>query len=170
MRTFLKENAMTTVEVTPSTVNTRPARDNLRILSIGLVVFGLLISGYLSYVKLVEVPTICVADSSIFNCEVVTNSVYSRMAGIPIAYLGFIVNVVILALLLLENRVAILKENGTALVFGVVLFAFLYSVYLVYLQFFVLQALCPWCLSHEAYLTILFIVSIIRLRRSMRGT
>ena len=49
------------------------------------------------------------------------------------------------------------------LVFGVVLFGFLYSVYLVYLQAAVLRAFCPWCLSHEALITILFGLTIWRL-------
>lgn len=158
---------MTTIGTTQQPAEASTTRDTLRTFSLVLVIIGLLISGYLSYTKLVEVPTICVENSDVFNCEVVTNSVYSRMAGIPIAYLGFATNLVILALLLLQNRVPFLQEYGVALTFGVVLFAFLYSVYLVYLQFFVLKALCPWCLSHETYMTILFIVSALRLRKSM---
>jgi len=39
----------------------------------------------------------------------------------------------------------------------VVLFAFLYSVYLVYLQAFRIQAYCVWCLTHEALITVLFV-------------
>jgi uncharacterized membrane protein len=158
---------MSTVQSAQSVPQTQPARDNLRIIALVLVVIGLFISGYLSYVKLTEVPIVCVADSSIFNCEVVQNSIYSRIAGIPIAYLGFISNVVIGFLLLFENRISFLSENGVLLVFGANLFTFLYSVYLVYLQFFVLKALCPWCLAHEAYVTLLFVTSILRLRKSM---
>jgi len=39
-----------------------------------------------------------------------------------------------------------------------VLFAFLFSVYLVYVQAALLNAYCPWCLTHEALITALFIV------------
>jgi uncharacterized membrane protein len=143
-----------------------PARDMLRTLSIILVVIGIAVSGYLSYVKLTEVPMQCVAGG-LFNCEVVQNSAYSRMFGIPIAWLGLGTYLVIGALMLLEKRVAFLREYGLMLTFGVVLFASLYSWYLVYLQFAVLQALCPWCLLHEANITVLFIITLLRLRRGL---
>jgi len=157
---------MTTIDSTQQTeVNSRHI--TLRVVSLALVILGLFISGYLSYVNLTEVPMICVANSDVFNCEVVQNSVYSRVAGIPIAWFGFAVYIVLFVLLLLENRVPFLKENGIILVFGITLFAWLYSVYLVYLQFFVLRALCPWCLAHEATITVIFFVSILRLRKSL---
>ena len=155
------ENAQSSDIVTNS-----KSRDWLYILSIVLVVIGILISGYLSYVKLTDVPMVCVAGS-VFNCEVVQNSVYARLFNIPIAWLGFATYLVIGALLLLQNRVGFLREYGVMLQFGIILFAFLFSMWLVYVQFFRLQALCMWCLSHELNMTILFIISIVRLKRSL---
>jgi uncharacterized membrane protein len=160
---------MSTMQSTQPITQAQPSRDTLRLASLVFVALALLISGYLSYVKLSEVPIVCVQNSSVFNCEVVQNSVYSRIAGVPIAYLGFVVNLIMGFLLVFENRIGFLKENGVMLVFGIALFAFLYSVYLVYLQFFVLKALCPWCLSHEVVITLLFVTSILRLRKSLRG-
>ena len=148
------------------TVVVSEGRNWLYILSILLVIFGLIISGYLSYVKLVNVPTVCVAGG-VFNCEVVQNSIYSRIFNIPIAWFGFATNLIIGALLLIEKRVGFLREYGVLIEFGIILFAFLFSVWLVYVQFFRLQALCMWCLSHEAYITILFGIVIIRLKRSL---
>jgi uncharacterized membrane protein len=139
---------------------------NLRTLSLILVVVGLLVSGYLSYVKLTEVPMVCVGGG-VFNCEVVQNSVYSRLLGIPIAWMGFAVYIILGAILVLEDRVAFLREYGITLFFGINLFAWLYSMWLVYVQFVLLQALCQWCLTHEAIITFLFLVSIIRLKRTL---
>ena len=158
---------MSTVETAQSLNTGESSRDTLRIVSLALVIIGLFISGYLSYVKLTEVPMICVANSDVFNCEVVQNSIYSRIAGIPIAWFGFATYIILFTILLVEKRSAFLQEYSAILVFGITLFAFLYSVYLVYLQFFVLKALCPWCLGHETTMTILFIISSLRLRRSM---
>ena len=158
---------MTTVDSTQPTVETSPAHDILHTLSVILVIVGLAISGYLSYVKLTEVPMICVANSQTFNCEVVQNSAYSRIGGVPIAWFGFATYVVLLVLLLLENHIEFLKQNGILVIFGITLFAWLYSMYLVYLQFFVLNALCPWCLAHEATITLLFIVVCLRLRKTL---
>lgn len=141
-------------------------RDTLRLVSIALIVVGLVISGYLSYSKLTATPTICAAGET-FNCEVVQTSIYADLMGIPIAYLGFLTYVVLLALVLLEKRVSLLEQYGQMLVFGITLFAFLFSVWLVYIQAVRLQAFCAWCLGHELTMTVLFVVSGLRLWRSM---
>jgi len=163
---ILREN-MTTINSAQPTSETRPPRDLLRTVSLALAIIGLAISGYLSYTKLVEVPVVCVTGSDTINCEVVQNSAYSHIAGIPVAWLGFATYLVMFGLLLLEGRIEFLKQNGTLVFFGITLFAWLYSMYLVYLQLFVLNALCPWCLAHELVMTVLFIVTCLRLRKSL---
>jgi uncharacterized membrane protein len=155
------QNAQTTEVVTSG-----KSRDWLYIISIVLVVIGIGISGYLSYVKLTESQTICVGGGA-FNCEVVQNSVYAKLFNIPIAYLGLLTYLVLGALLLLQNRIAFLQEYGVMLQFGIIIFAFLFSVWLVYLQAFQLKAFCTWCLTHELTMTLLFIISIFRLKRSL---
>nr|MBA3873645.1 hypothetical protein [Anaerolineae bacterium] len=97
----------------------------------------------------------------------VQSSKYATLFGIPIAYLGFATYLVIGALLLLQNRVSFLQEYGVMIEFGVIMFAFLFSAWLVYLQAFQLKAFCMWCLSHELTMTLLFVVSILRLKRSL---
>jgi len=144
----------------PSTGNT------MRTISLVLIVIGIFISGYLSYVKLTNVAMVCV-ESGAFNCEVVQNSAYSRLFGIPVAWLGLATYLVMGAIILFEKRIAFLREYGIMLMFGVNLFAWLFSMWLVYAQFFLLKALCPWCLSHEVVITILFVISILRLRKSL---
>jgi uncharacterized membrane protein len=139
---------------------------NLRNVSLFLVVLGLIVTSYLSYVKATDVAMACIVNS-VFDCHTVQNSVYSRMFGIPIAYMGLATYIVLGALLLLEKRVALLQEYGVTLIFGISLFAWLYSMWLVYLQFFRIQALCPWCLAHETIITFFFIVAGIRLRREL---
>ena len=137
-------------------MNAKPMKmRNLRRAQGLLVIVGLVVAGYLSYLKLTDVPAACV-EGGAFNCNVVLNSRYSELAGVPIAYLGLTVYAVIGALLLLEPRVAFLREYGSLLIFGIGLFAWLFSMWLVYVQVGLLQALCPWCLTHEANFTILF--------------
>lgn len=138
-------------------------RLTLRTISFVLVAIGLAISLYLSYVKLTEEPMICAANGA-FNCSAVQNSVYAELYGIPIAWLGLAVNLVILGLLVLEPRVAFLRENGVLLLFGIVLFATLYSAYLIYVQGVILNAWCSWCVAHEIYVFALLIVTGLRIR------
>lgn len=127
-----------------------------------LVVIGLVVVSYLSYLKLAEAPAVCV-ETGPFNCNVVLNSQYSELAGIPIAYLGFAVYAAIGVILVLETRVDFLRQWGLLLTFGVGLFAWLFSMWLVYVQFALLEALCPWCLTHETNFTVLFALICYRL-------
>ena len=137
---------------------------NLRRFQLLLVVFGLVVSGYLSYLKLEDATAVCV-ESGPFNCNVVLNSRYSKLGGIPIAYLGFLTYAVIGLLLLGETRVGMLRDYGALLAFGVGLFGWLFSMWLVYVQVGLLQALCPWCLTHEANFTLLFLMIAYRVYR-----
>jgi len=138
----------------------------IRHLQLLSIIFGLAVSGYLSYLKLTDVPSACIQGGP-FNCNVVLNSVYSEIAGIPIAYLGFLTYVVIGVVILFENRVGFFQEYGRLITFGVGLFAWMFSMWLVFVQFVLLQALCPWCLSHEANFTILFGFICYRLYKDM---
>lgn len=132
-------------------------------LSLMCVVIGLVISGYLSLTELSNTEAVCIAGEG-FNCDLVQNSIYSKMFGIPVAFLGLATYMVIGALLLLQDRFEFLQENGTLILFGVVLFAFVYSMYLVYVQGAVLESWCIWCLAHEINMTVLFVITSIRLR------
>ncbi len=128
----------------------------LRKLQFLLVIIGLIIAGYLSYLKLAAAPAACV-EAGPFDCNVVLNSQYSELAGAPIAYLGFTVYALIGLVMLFERKHPFLELYGSLLIFGIGLFAWLFSMWLVYVQFFLLEALCPWCLSHEANFTLLFL-------------
>lgn len=142
----------------------RPAfKLNLWTVSVLLVIFGIFVSGYLSYVKLTDVPMACAVDSG-FDCASVQNSNYSEIMGIPIAWLGLGTYLVIGGLLLMQYRSEFMRQNGMLILFGIVFFAFLYSMYLVYVQGVLIEAWCQWCLMHEANMTVLFIVTILRLR------
>jgi uncharacterized membrane protein len=146
----------------------QPSRISARNLSFMALALAILISGYLSYLKIDNTPAVCIAGE-VFDCGTVLNSVYSELFGIPIAWLGLATNLIVTALLLLETRVSFFREYSAVLVFGIVLFAFLFSVFLVYAQAVLIQAFCPWCLTHEALITILFILSIWRLRQALKS-
>lgn len=160
---------MTTGQIATSTMQANPPRLTtiLRIVAFASIVLGLLVSGYLTYVKATNVPMTCV-EGGAFNCNVVQNSSYSMFFGVPIAYLGLATYIVLGALLLLEKRVAFLRENGPLLVFAIALFAWVYSMWLVYIQVAVLEALCPWCLAHEVNITVFFAVVSVQLWQHLR--
>jgi uncharacterized membrane protein len=143
-------------------------RFTLRHLSLALVAIAMVITGYLSYTHLTSTSIVCV-EGGAFNCETVNSSIYSRFAGIPVAYLGFAADLVLAALLLLEPRNSVLRSYGVMIVFGITLFGFIYHCYLTYVSVTRIQALCPWCLSAHAVMMLLLIVSSIRLYRTLFG-
>ena len=140
-----------------------------RNLSFVVLFFAILVSGYLSYLKLdTSAHAVCV-PGEIFDCGTVLNSVYSEITGIPIAWLGLGVNLVVVSLLLLETRVNFFSQYSVPLVFGLLLFATLFSVYLIYVQAVLITKYCPWCLSHEAMVFIVFGLSSKRLMTWMNS-
>ena len=139
-----------------------------RHLALILVVIGLVISGYLSYVKLLDVPIICVEGEQ-FSCTAVESSKWSTFQGIPVAYLGFAGYLFIGAVLLLEKRIAFLEDNGRLILFIIALFGWMYSMWLVYVQAVIILAFCQWCLAHEFNFTILFGVILYMLWQDLRG-
>ncbi len=131
--------------------------------SLFLALLGLAVSGYLTYVKLADAPMICL--EGVFQCDAIQQSAYAELMGIPVAVLGLLSYGVIFALLVLQKQNAFLEENGIGLLMGLVFFAWLYSMYLVYIQAFVLEAWCQWCVVHEVIITLLLIVTGFRFKR-----
>ncbi len=142
------------------TKNALTLSEKLRRLSIALVAVGLLDSVYLTWIKLAHATAAC---AGIGDCEAVNSSIYSEIAGVPIALLGAGAYLVMLALLLLESRGGFWAENGPLGVFGLSLVGVLYSAYLTYIEVAVLYAICPFCVISAIVLVALLGVSVVRL-------
>ncbi len=139
----------------------------LRIFSVILAVIGLIDSIYLSWEKIFHVEVFCGGSG---DCQTVANSPYSEIAGIPIAYLGVGVYIVIIALLYLEGRGTFWRQYSPLIIFGLTLAGTIYSIYLTYLEIAVIYAICPYCVISAVVMTLLFIVAIIRLFRDSSET
>ena len=131
-------------------------------ISVALAVLGMLVSIYMTIYKLTENPNMCLGNG---GCSTVNASIYSEVNGIPVAVIGIGGYLAILALLLLEDRASFLKTNGTMVFFCLALVGFLFTLYLIYVELALIHALCPFCVTSQATMTILFILSIIRLVR-----
>jgi len=122
---------------------------------------GVIDAGYLSYVKLSQVPVYC--TPGLGNCDTVSSSTYSYLFGIPVAYLGLLMYLVILFLLIFGDRIKNLQPYSLYALFGISFFGFLFSLYLTYLEFWVIKAVCQWCLISAILVTVIFICTSIRL-------
>ena len=130
--------------------------------SIGLAVLGVLVSAYMTIYKLTDDQSMCLGNG---GCSVVNSSIYSEVYGIPVAVIGMGGYGVILAALLLQGRSRFLQDNAIMLAFGLTLAGFVFSLYLIYVELALIHALCPFCITSQVTITILFILSVTRLVR-----
>lgn len=134
----------------------------LRQITIALTIIGLLVSIYMTIYKLTNNESMCIGSS---GCSEVNASRYSEINGIPVAVLGVVGYAAILALLFLEQRPGFIQENGSMIFFGISLIGFLFTLYLIYIEIALIKAYCPFCLTSQAVMIVIFIISVIRLAR-----
>jgi uncharacterized membrane protein len=135
-------------------------------LTIALTVIGLLVAAYMTVYAITSNDNMCVGSK---DCSVVNASKYSKIniAGItiPVAVLGVAGYAAILAVLLLEPRVDFLEQNGSLIFFGLALMGFLFTLYLIYVEIALIQAYCPFCIASQVAMTLIFILSVMRVVR-----
>jgi|SRR5438552_7790669 len=129
----------------------------LRITLLALTLIGLGVASYLTYVHYAGIKPACTAGES---CTKVQTSQYSKLAGVPVALIGLIGYVTILASLLAP-------ENETSRFATVVLtvVGFGFSAYLTGRELFSIHAICEWCVSSAVIMTLLMCLSIWRFLR-----
>ncbi|HET6594561.1 MAG TPA: vitamin K epoxide reductase family protein [Anaerolineales bacterium] len=135
-------------------------------LAILLTVIGLLVSVYMTIYKITSNDNMCIGSGA---CKTVNESRYSEVTiggvRIPVAVLGVVGYATILGVLLLERRVDFLQQNGSLVFFGLSLMGFLFTLYLVYVELALLKAFCPFCVTSQIAMTLIFILSVIRVVR-----
>jgi uncharacterized membrane protein len=153
----------TTIE--PSTLWQTLRADTLRLASLALAVIGAVNAGYLAWTKAMNTNIYCGPGSS--ACDAVSASQYGYLLGIPVSYLGLASYLALIALVLLESRAGFFKTNGPLAVFALTLFGTLFSGYLQYASLFVLREVCPYCVVNAVVMAVLFVLSLLRLRRAL---
>ena len=131
-------------------------------LAIILTIIGLLVSIYMTIYKITSNDSMCIGSG---DCKTVNASRYAEVYGIPVAVLGVAGYSAILALLLLGGRPGFLQQNGTLLFFGLSLTGFLFTLYLIFVEVALIKAYCPFCITSQTAMTLIFIISVIQLVR-----
>jgi uncharacterized membrane protein len=129
-------------------------------LTIGLVILGLLVSVYMTIFKITSNENMCIGSK---GCSIVNGSRYSEVNGIPVAMIGVGGYCALLAILFLERKPGFIKQNGTMLFFELSLIGFFFTVYLIFVEIVLIKAYCPFCITSQVAMTLIFILSIIRL-------
>jgi uncharacterized membrane protein len=116
--------------------------------------------GYLAIVKLTNSTAVCFV---VQGCDQVQASSYSTFLGIPVAIYGLAVTVVIMAAVLAWWRTG--DARLLYVPYGLGLISVFVIAGLVYLELFVIHAICIWCTTAGAGLILGWLVSIVAVRR-----
>jgi len=125
---------------------------------IAIALLGVAVAAYLTYIHYAGIKPLCGRNGG--GCEIVQTSEYSKLAGVPVALIGLIGYVAILASLLIpENE----RSRLATVAFTVVGFGF--SAYLTYRELFSIHHICEWCVSSAVLVTVLMCLAIWRFLR-----
>jgi uncharacterized membrane protein len=127
---------------------------------------GVFVSAYLWLYKLGKIGTLTCGTG---GCETVQLSPYSRFAGVEVAAIGFAGYVLLLGLSLVS--LAPRHARSVGLINWLVLLsggALGFTLYLKYLEFFVIKAICRWCVASAVLITIFFLLAVLERRRLHR--
>jgi uncharacterized membrane protein len=116
-----------------------------------LSVVGLGVAGYLAYVETSQVTAVC---GPVGDCNTVQQSPYAYLFGIPVGVLGVVGYVGMLGAWAAgrfgQGRTS---DIGWLALFVMALVGTLFSIYLTFLEPFVIGATCAWCLSSSIIMT-----------------
>jgi uncharacterized membrane protein/thiol-disulfide isomerase/thioredoxin len=131
-----------------------------------LAVLGLAVSAYLAYVEISHTAAVC---GPVGECNVVQTSRYAQIAGIPVAVLGLLNYLGVLALWAMQRSgVGRWARPASLALLGLALLGVLFSIYLTLLELFVIHAVCMWCLSSALIATLIMLVVAAQLTRGVR--
>jgi uncharacterized membrane protein len=141
--------------------------DWLRIISIVLCAVGVFVAGYMSWAEATGNETVC-ADTGSVDCAAVQNSAYAKTAGIPVANMGLLGYLAILAVLVLEDQVGFLATYGRTMILSVALCGVIFQTYLTYIEAAVLEKWCQWCVMSFIVISLLFVIGAYRMYRFLQ--
>lgn len=119
-----------------------------------LALFGMAVAGYLAYIETQAVAAIC---GPVGDCNAVQTSAYAKLFGIPIGVIGMVAYAAVLAVWVWGRA----RDHGLPrwLLLAMTAFGVAFSIYLTYLEIFVIRAVCMWCLTSAVVMTALLLVS-----------
>lgn len=118
--------------------------------------FGLAVASYLSVVELSGDVPFC---GPIKGCEEVAKSQYAWIGPIPVAVFGVGLSIILLAAALGWWRTG--DRRLLAIHYGLSLVGVTFEGYFMFLQVFVIEAVCIWCAMYGISLILRFLVALV---------
>ncbi|MBN1667272.1 MAG: vitamin K epoxide reductase family protein [Anaerolineales bacterium] len=120
-----------------------------------LVAVGLVAAIYLAFVEVTDTQAVC---GPVGDCNAVQQSKYATLFGfLPVGVLGLIGYVLILAAWgFWQYSDKKISRNAIQFLWVMAAFGLLFSIYLTFLEPFVIGATCAWCLTSAVVMTLIF--------------
>jgi uncharacterized membrane protein len=132
-----------------------------------LAVVGICIALYLTLFKFGVIGEL---SCSIGACEKVNTSKWSMLFGLPVSAWGLGAYVVLLVLAMFGGTDSREESVPIAqLLVALAGFSVLFSAWLTYIELFVINAICIWCVSSAVLWLLIFILSVADLRAVSRA-
>lgn len=124
-----------------------------------LCVIGFGVAGYLTFIETQNVKAIC---GPVGDCNSVQASPYAKLFGVvPVGLLGLAGYIGIVAAWVLGRRSeGLVGVYAPPLLLAMALFGVLFSLYLTYIELFVILAVCIWCLTSAVLMALILILSV----------
>jgi len=124
-----------------------------------LTVVGIGVAIYLTFIETTKAQAIC---GPVGDCNAVQNSKYAVLFGfLPVGVLGLLGYIGILGAWAARRfHWKSIAEFAPVALLGMTAFGTIFSIYLTYLEIFVIHAVCIWCISSAWIMTILMILSL----------
>jgi len=131
-----------------------PSERALRVAGAIIALLGIAVATYIAVADASRGSPVCLAGGH--GCETVAQSRYSHLLGINVAVIGIGGYVVLLGSALAGG------DTGRFTGFLAAAVGFGFSVYLTYLELFVIDAICQWCVASAVLMTLLLAVNATR--------
>jgi uncharacterized membrane protein len=132
-----------------------PSEGTLRKVATFVAAFGIGVATYIAIADAGGGAPACLAGGG--GCETVANSSYSHLLGVNVAIFGIAGYVLLLV-------TSLLRGDGARMAgFALALTGLGFSVYLTYLELFVIDAICQWCVASAVLMTVLFGLNAVRM-------
>lgn len=131
-----------------------------------LSLVGATIAAYMAFVEVTGAEAVC---GPVGDCNRVQSSPYASVAGVPVGVLGLVGYLTLGGLWVVAERSPARRARAHRLVWAMALGGVAFSIYLTFLEPFVIGATCIWCLNSAVIMTLILLVATPAVRARSEG-
>lgn len=131
-----------------------------------LSLIGIFVAAYLYLYKIGKIGSVMCGTG---GCETVQLSRWSSFLGVDVALIGIVGYAGLFALSLVSLQPRFAHDPRPARLLAVLSgIGVLFALYLTWLELFVIDAICRWCVGSAVIITAIFVLSLLDARRPIR--